>query len=66
MIDRPILRGWKEIEVFLGLERSTILAKGYPVRKDGNGGRNDGVLALKQELLDYAQQQPRVGERPPR
>lgn len=39
-----MLRGWKDIEHFLGLTRKTIQAKGYPVRKNG------GVYALRPEL----------------
>lgn len=42
-----ILRGWKDIEQFLGLTRKTIQAKGYPVRKNG------GVYALRPELEEH-------------
>ena len=47
-----LLRGWGEIERYLGLTRNTILARGYPVRKDG------GVFAYRSELDATARAKP--------
>ena len=46
-----ILRGWKEIEGYLGITRKTILKRGYPVRK-ASGSRSQ-VYALATELDGY-------------
>lgn len=41
------LRGWGQIENYLGLSRNTILAHGYPIHKQGVGG---SVFAYSCEL----------------
>ena len=46
------LQGWVQIERYLGLTRNTILARGYPIRKDG------GVFAFKPELDQHAKSKP--------
>lgn len=46
------LQGWVQIERYLGLTRNTILARGYPVRKDG------GVFAFREELDTHAKSRP--------
>lgn len=48
-----VLRGWKEIEEYLGLTRKTIIRRGLPVYKDG------GVYALPEEL-DKAQKEKKL------
>lgn len=53
-MDEKMLRGWDAIEAYLGLTRKTILARGYPVRKDG------GVFAFKGELDEAALGRPLV------
>lgn len=57
-----ILRGWKEIEAFLGITRPSILAAGYPVRREGFR-KNAAVFALRKELLDFARGRPFIGEK---
>ena len=49
---RTQLQGWVQIERYLGLTRNTILARGYPVRKDG------GVFAFREELDQHAKSKP--------
>ena len=44
MADADKLRGWGEIERYLGLTRNTVLAREFPVYKNG------GVFAFKAEL----------------
>lgn len=46
-----ILRGWKQIEGYLGITRKTIIKRGYPVRK-ASGSRSQ-VYALASELDGY-------------
>lgn len=46
------LEGWAQIEAYLSLTRKTILARGYPIRKDG------GVFALRTDLDGHAQHKP--------
>ena len=48
---KKILRGWKEIEDFLGISRKTIVAHGFPVRKTGRA--NSQIYAFKGELLRH-------------
>ena len=50
---KEILRGWKEIEDFLGMRRAAILANNFPIRK----GRH-GILAFSSELLEHAKSLP--------
>ena len=59
--DKRALRGWKEIENFLGLTRKTILARGYPIRKYGRG--NTQVYAYRGELSRHekGQKEPAAG-----
>lgn len=52
-----ILRGWKEIEKYVGLDRKTIISQGYPVRSHGDGS---AVFAVRRELLDHACSMPVV------
>lgn len=54
LTNTEILRGWSQIERYLGLTRNTILNRGYPVRKDG------GVFAYKAELDSVAKNKPLV------
>lgn len=49
--EMPILRGWKEIEAYLGMGRKAIIRAGYPVRSEEN---SLNVLALRSELLAFA------------
>ena len=49
--ESPILRGWKEIEAYLGIGRKAIIRAGYPVRSEDN---SLNVLALRSELLAFA------------
>ena len=51
MRDKEILRGWKEIERYLGISRPAILANAYPIRK----GKTKNVFALKTELDEFLQ-----------
>lgn len=46
------LEGWAQIEAYLSLSRNTILARAYPIRKDG------GVFAFKPELDQHAKSKP--------
>ena len=46
------LEGWAQIEAYLSLTRNTILARAYPIRKDG------GVFAFKPELDQHAKSKP--------
>lgn len=64
MPENDILRGWKEIEAYLGLSRITARAQGYPVRREGSGksGGFGGVFAFKSELIEYARQRNMVSE----
>ncbi len=52
MVDADKLEGWLQIESYLGISRNTILARGYPVRKDG------GVFAFKEELDRHGREKP--------
>lgn len=62
MIEPEILRGWKEIEAFLGMKRPNILSCGYPIRHEARKGRRGvSVFAVKKELLAHAQGRPLVG-----
>lgn len=47
------LNGWKEICRYVGMDRGTIRAHGYPVRKSP-GGRSAAVFAYADELLAHA------------
>lgn len=53
-LDARLLRGWKEIEKYVGLDRKTIIAQGYPVRKANTGS----VFAIREELLKHAMRTP--------
>ena len=53
------LRGWKEIENFLGLDRKTIIAHAYPIKKIGGS-----VIALKEELRAHIENLPRLSADP--
>ena len=59
--DKRALRGWKEIENFLGLTRKTIRARGYPIRKFG--ADNTQVYAYRDELSGHekGQKEPPAG-----
>lgn len=46
------LEGWAQIEAHLSLSRKTILARGYPIRKDG------GVFAFRGELDEHGKGKP--------
>lgn len=46
------LEGWAQIECYLGISRNTILARSYPIRKDG------GVFAYKPELDNHGKSKP--------
>ena len=46
------LEGWAQIEAYLSLTRNTILARAYPIRKDG------GVFAYKPELDNHGKSKP--------
>lgn len=48
------LEGWAQIEDYLDLTRNTILARSYPIRKDG------GVFAFCDELDEHAKNKPLV------
>ena len=48
---KKVLRGWKEIEDFLGLSRKTIVAHGYPVRKTGS--RKSQTFAFIDDLQQH-------------
>lgn len=55
MTDSDILRGWKEIECYVGMTRKAILRAGYPVRYEDNPSvRRPSVFAIRKELLDHA------------
>ncbi|MDE7240280.1 hypothetical protein [Desulfovibrio sp.] len=55
MPEAEILRGWKEIERFLGMKRDAIQRAQYPIRCEyGEGSTRRNVFALRQELLDHA------------
>ena len=45
-----ILRGWKEIEGYLGQTRKTILAGGYPLHRSGSGEASSQLYAFRSEL----------------
>lgn len=50
-----ILRGWKEIENLLRMTRRTIIACGYPVRRERHtNGSMGSVYAFRDELLKFA------------
>lgn len=57
VMERKILQGWKEIEDYIGLDRETIIAQGYPARQIDEGG---GVCAVSDELLAWATSLPLV------
>lgn len=50
-LESRLLRGWKEIERYVGLDRKTIIAQGYPVRK----ARTGRVFAYRGDLRKYAE-----------
>lgn len=52
MVNPDKLEGWAQIEGYLGISRNTILARGYPIRKDG------GVFAYKPELDKHGKSKP--------
>lgn len=55
MTEPDILRGWKEIEAFLGMTRKTILASGYPIRCEGGEGvTRRSVFAFRSELMAHS------------
>lgn len=55
MPDKEFLRGWKDIEAFLGMSRKTIIRCGYPIRKEGDETEaKASVFALRSELLCHA------------
>ena len=55
MTEPDILRGWKEIERYVGLGRKAILRAGYPVRSENSPGvRRPSIFAIRKELLDHA------------
>lgn len=64
MPENDILRGWKEIEAYLGVSRKTVLLQCYPVRREGSGksGGLGSVFAFKNELIEYARQRNFVSE----
>lgn len=45
-----ILRGWKEIESYLGMTRKTILACGYPLHRRGAEDSCSTVYAFRGEI----------------
>ena len=49
-----ILRGWAQIERYLGITRKTVLARKFPIRKKG------GVWALRGELLEHLKNFPEI------
>ncbi len=49
-----ILRGWNQIERYLGATRKTILARKFPIRKNG------GVWALCGELNEHLKKFPAI------
>lgn len=67
MPEKDILRGWKEIEAYLGISRTTARVHGYPVRREGSGksGGPGGVFAFKSELREYARQRKMISEERP-
>lgn len=55
MTEPDILRGWKEIERYVGMGRKAILRAGYPVRCEGGDGvTRRNIFAIRKELLDHA------------
>ncbi|MBD5417348.1 MAG: hypothetical protein HDR50_06755 [Desulfovibrio sp.] len=55
MTEPDILRGWKEIERYLGMGRKAILRAGYPIRCEGGDGvTRRNIYAIRKELLDHA------------
>ena len=61
MTEPDILRGWKEIEKYVGMTRQNILSCGYPVHREEREGMNGvSVFAVRRELLDYALGRPLV------
>lgn len=55
MTEPDILRGWKEIERYVGMGRKAILRAGYPVRCEGGQGvERRNIYAIRKELLDHA------------
>ena len=53
-----ILRGWKEIEAYLGMGRKAIIRAGYPVRRESNS-RN--IMALRSEILAFVRKKKLIG-----
>lgn len=50
---RGLLRGWKEIEAYLGLSRKTIRRQGFPVRiRKRNGSVYADTGEIERFLLD--------------
>lgn len=63
MTEQDLLRGWKEIERYIGLTRPTILDCGYPVRRECRKGRTGvSVFASKKELRDFALSRPMIAK----
>lgn len=59
MTEPDILRGWKEIERYVGLTRKNIISCGYPVHREERAGRDGvSVFAVRRELLDHALGRP--------
>ena len=55
MTEPDILRGWKEIERYVGMGRKAILRAGYPIRCEGGDGvTRRNIYAIRKELLDHA------------
>lgn len=49
-----LLRGWKEIEKYVGLNKQTIMVQGYPVHGMIDKWGSGNVWARRDELLRYA------------
>lgn len=65
MAEKDILRGWKEIEEFVGMNRKAILSNGYPVRCEGGAcPARRNIFAVRQELLEHALTRDRVFFKP--
>lgn len=61
MTEPDILRGWKEIEKYVGMTRKSILSCGYPVHKEDRDCKDCvSVFAVRKELLDFALGKPLV------
>lgn len=56
-----ILRGWKEIESYLKMDRKAILRHHYPIHYEGSGKlMRRNIFAVRQELLEHALTRDRI------